>query len=158
LVPPPGDIVKLVKDEATAVVEKVTTAAGVAPKAPTSSPNREPAVQHPALRLPSRTAHAVHSAVAAAHTSWSLPANVDLTDMVPALPTALAGPAARTPVIATGAAVVGAAPQNGSAAKSAADIAERGNGIMRAVLIALAAASAGSLGVAHVAAVRAAGR
>ena len=90
-VPPPGDILKLVKNTATSTVDKVTTIAGVPKKTPTSAPAREPAGARPALHLPSRPAHPARVVAAGSLASWSLPAGARLSDVLPNLPTGLAG-------------------------------------------------------------------
>lgn len=155
-VPPPGDLVKMVQDAATSaattVVDKVSDVAGLPKKAPATGPARQP-VAAPPLHLPSRPAIAP-AAAHAAHASWSLFTGAGQADRWPELPS-LAGPMARTPVVA-GTAPAAATPAQIAAANAA--LAERGNSVMRGVLIALAAAAAATLATAHVAAVRGARR
>jgi len=149
---PPADIVKLVEDTATAVVDKVSETAGLK-KTPTSAPERKPTVKPPAL--PSRTAHPAHTAAMPAASSWALRADSRFSELLPAMPYSLADAAARNPVVAKPGAAPATAAQR--AALSAA-IAERGNSVMRGVLIALAAASAATLAMAHFTALRGASR
>lgn len=149
-VPPPGDIVKTAKHTVTTVVSTVTTATGLT-KTPTSSPDREPA-SHPALRLPSRPADQARLAAHPAAASWSLPSGAQLSDLMPSMPSESAEPAALTPVLAAAAGVAPASQRQPAAI--AAEIADRGNGTMRGVLIALAAASAATLAYAHVSTAR----
>jgi hypothetical protein len=150
---PPPDVVKLVKDTATAVVDKVGDAAGLK-KAPATSPERKPTVKPPALPV-TPTAHPARIAAMPAFSSWALRADSRFSELMPALPVSLAGAAARNPVVAT----PGAAPATAAqSAASTAVIAERGNEVMRGVLIALAAASAATLAMAHISAVRGSNR
>jgi hypothetical protein len=150
---PPPDVVKLVKDTATAVVDKVSDAAGLK-KAPASSPARKPAVKPPALpAIP--TAHPARTTAMPAFSSWSLRADSRFSELLPAMPVSLADAAARNPLVAK----AGAAPATAAqSAASTAAIAERGNEVMRGVLIALAAASAATLAMAHITAVRGSNR
>lgn len=146
--PPPGDIVQLVKDTATGVVDKVTTIAGQPAKQPTTSPNREPATR-PALHLPSHPAHPATTAAKSAPASWSLPSGASLDDLMPVLPTDWNAPSARTPVVAAG--LPGASPARlRNAAEAAADPTGRGSDVMRGVVIALAVAAAATIGAGHV--------
>lgn len=157
-VPPPGDIVKLVQDTATSavttVVDKASDVAGLPKKAPASPPTRTPSAKPP-LHLPSRPADVARSAVYSAPASWSLFSATGQADRLPELPTGLTGPAALTPVVAGNA---GTAPTQLRSAGSTAALAERGTSVMRGVLIALAAASAATLAMAHVTALRGSGR
>jgi hypothetical protein len=147
-VPPPGDIVQLVKDTATGVVDKVTTIAGQPAKQPTTSPDREPATR-PALHLPSHPAHPSTTAPKSAPASWSLPSETTLSSLMPALPTDWDARSARTPVVAAG--LTSAPPaQVRNAAEAAADPTGRGSDVMRGVLLALAVAAAATIGAGHV--------
>lgn len=157
-VPPPGDVVKLIQDTARTVVgtavDKVTTAASPAKKAPASDPAR-PAAKHP-VATPSRpSSTSVAPSSTASLAAWSLPAAVRL-DAMPSLPSGLAGPAAQTPLVAARLAPTTTRVQDAARAGLALD--RHGSSAVRAVLIALAAASAAALAVAHVAAVRGSGR
>jgi len=145
---PPADIVKLVKDTATAVVDKASETAGLK-KAPASSPARKPDVKPPALPV-TPTAHPARTTATPTFSSWALRADSRFSELLPAMPVSLAD-AARNPVVAKPGAAPATAAQR--AAETAA-IAERGNEVMRGVLIALAAASAATLAMAHISAVR----
>lgn len=148
---PPADIVKLVKDTATAVVDKLSDTAGLK-KAPTS-PARKPTVKPPALPATS-TAHPARTTAAPAFSSWALRADSRFSELLPAMPVSLAD-AARNPVVAK----AGVAPATAAqSAAASAVIAERGSEVMRGVLIALAAASAATLAMAHISAVRGSSR
>ncbi|MDQ1746336.1 MAG: hypothetical protein QOD07_599 [Frankiaceae bacterium] len=156
--PPPGDIVKAVRQTATTVVDTavatVTNAAGQSKKPPASSPDRDPVVRH-AAQAPSVPAPAARTAATTSHVSWSLPAGAMLGDAaLPGLPSGFGVPSARTPVVAPASRTASTATQVRASAPSSADVAERGNSVMRGVLIALAAASAATLAFAHVTAVR----
>lgn len=142
--PPPGDIVKLVEDTATTVVTKVKSAAGVQ-KTPATTPDREPAVRPAKLPLLRHSAPAVRPVVAAAPDSWSLRADTRWSDLSPGLPVALAGLVARTPVVA-GASAPASHAQNAAQADELA----AGTSVVRAILVALSAAAAATVAVAHV--------
>jgi hypothetical protein len=148
-VPPPGDIVQLVKDTATAVVDKVTTVAGQPGKKPASGPDHQPATT-PAVHLLRRPAHPSVTVAKPALPSWSLRSAAMLSDVVPTLPTGWAAPSARTPVVAAGASAGAPATHVQTAAEAANDPAGRGSDVMRGVLIALAAAAAATIGASHV--------
>ena len=149
---PPADIIKLVEDTATAVVDKVSETAGLK-KTPSSAPARKPAVKAPALPS-SRTAHPARTTAMPAASSWALRADSRFAELLPAMPLSLADAAARNPVVAKPASPATSV-QN---AASSAVIAERGNSVMRGVLIALAAASAATLAMAHFTALRGSSR
>jgi hypothetical protein len=150
LVPPPGDIVQLVKDTAAAAVDKVTTLAGQPGKPPTSGPDREPAANHPAVHLAVRTAHAPRPAAAAALGSWSIPMGGGMAAVLADMPPTMAAPAVQTPAVAGQAAPSSASSHVADAAPSMPSDGPAG-GILRAVLIALSAASAAALAYGHVA-------
>jgi len=154
-VPPPGDIVQTVEDTATAAVQTVTQVVGGTKKTPTADPAHDPAVRHP-LAPAAPAAHVPATAAASSSTTWGLPVGIALSDRLPSLPTGLAGVSAQTPVVAPASQPAVTRIQN--SARSSAAIAERGNSVMRGVLIALAAAAAATLGFAHVTAVRSARR
>jgi len=147
--PPPGDIVKLVEDTATTVIDTAKNVAGQPAKTPTSGTDQQPAA-HPVLHLPS--SHPAHARPAAnpSTTSWSLPAGASLGDAAPALPIDWSAPSARTPVVAAGA--TGAAPTTHvqTDAVSTADPAGPGVDVMRGVLVALSAAAVATLAYGHV--------
>jgi hypothetical protein len=149
LVPPPGDIVQLVKDTATAVVDKVTTVAGQSGKKPTSGPQHQPATT-PAVHLPSRPAHRAAKAADSALGSWSLPSGTTLSNLMPTLPTAWDAASTRTPVIAAGATGAAPATRVQNAAEFANDPTGRGSDVMRGLLVALAVAAAATIGAGHV--------
>ncbi len=145
--PPPGDIVKLAEHTVRGVVTKVTTTGGLT-KAPATTPDREPGTT-PRLGL---GRHPARVGLPAADDSFALPvlsARPALYDLLPSLPTGLAGPAVRTPVLA-GSAGTSASPSYAQNAAQSDDLATPGGGVMRAILIALSAAAAATLAVAHV--------
>lgn len=144
--PPPGDIVKLAENTVHGVVTKVTTTGGLT-KAPTTTPAREPGTT-PRLGLGRHPAHLTRPADATFATR-PLFAAAALYDLLPSLPTGLAGPAVRTPVLA-GSAGTSASPSYVQNAAQSDELAARGGGVLRAILIALSAAAAATLAVAHV--------
>lgn len=150
-VPPPGDIVKTVQDTATAAVKTVTDTAGVTKKTPTVAPAHEPAARQP-LQSPTQSLRGAGASATSPRVAPGLPSAAGFAGSLPGLPSGFAAPSAQAPVVATASHPAATRIQN--AAQSSADIAERGNSVMRGVLIALAAAAAATLAFAHVTALR----
>jgi hypothetical protein len=147
-VPPPGDVLKLVEHTARTVVTKVTTTPG-GTKTPTSSPNRDPSAARPGLGLVRHASHGVRATANTALGSWSLPAGAQLSDLLPSLPSGLAGPAARPPVVAGTAGTAPTVSRVQNAAQTD-DVIGRRSSVVRAILVALSAAAAATLTAAHV--------